>query len=55
MSVLQPRTDKEYDADWDAETLMKAIAIKKNKKRLAAARKVIKAKVKAYTAAVKSA
>lgn len=54
MSVLQPQTDKEWDADQDATTLMQAKAIKKNKKRLTAARKVIKAKMEAYKAAAKS-
>lgn len=54
MSILQPQTDKEWDADSDARTLMQAIAIKKNPKRKAAARKVINAKLKAYADAKKN-
>lgn len=54
MSILQPTTDKEWDADQDATTLMQAMAIRKNKKRLSAARKVVKAKQKAFTDAAKS-
>lgn len=54
MSVLQPQTNKEWDADQDASTLMQAKAIMKSPKRKKAARKVVLAKKKAYTDAAKS-
>jgi len=55
MSLAQPRTDAEYNADSDARILMDYHLMKKDGKRLAAACKVLAAKVKAQQEALKAA
>ena len=52
MSVTSPQTSKEWQADSDARALMDYHAIKKDRKRLAAARKVLIAKQKAQQQAI---
>lgn len=43
MSLAQPRTDKEYEARWDAETLANAERIKADPSRLGSAQAAAKA------------
>lgn len=43
MSIASPKTDKEYEARWDAETLANAERIKADKPRLSAAQAAAKA------------
>jgi len=54
MSAIDPQTDAEWSAKQDAETLRQYHAIKNNKKRKAAALKVLKAMAFADAAALKS-
>ena len=42
MSLDTPRTDKEYQARWDAESLIQAEEVKSNPKRLQAAKQAAK-------------
>jgi len=55
MSIGMPKTDKEYQAERDARILMDYHLMKKDGKRLAAASKVLAAKVKAQQEALKAA
>ena len=43
MSLVEPRTDKEYEARWDAETLVNAERIKADPARLSTAQSAAKA------------
>ena len=43
MSIAQPRTDEEYEARWDAETLANAERIKADPNRLSSAQSAAKA------------